>query len=279
MSTTPVQLTLGDADAEYSAFLEKFKPKKTTDDCHTPPRVYEVVRDYVARRFGRDPSAFVRPFWPGGDYQRAEYPPGCTVVDNPPFSIITPIVDWYASHRVPFFLFAPYLSNLGIARRRSDVTHLIAPVSVRYENGAEVPTAFIHNLAPSIAAEADPDLRAAIQAADDAGRAETRRELPAYSFPDSVVTSAALGYLAAHGTALTIPRAACAQIGALDAMRPAGKSIFGTGLLLSSRAAAERAAAERAAAERAAAHRWQLSDRERALVALLDRADPANVAG
>lgn len=269
-----IQLTLADESPEYAAFLAKFTPRKTTDDCYTPPRVYDVVRDYVARRFGRDPSAFVRPFWPGGDYQHVEYSPGCTVVDNPPFSTITPIVEWYASHGIPFFLFAPYLSNLGIARRRRDVTHLIAPVSVRYENGAEVPTAFVHNLAPSIAAEADPDLRAAIQAADDAGRAETRRELPAYSFPDSVVTSAALGYLAAHGTALSIPRSACAPIGALDAMRPSGKSIFGTGLLLSSRAAAERAAAERAAA-----HRWQLSDRERAIVATLDSADPATVAG
>lgn len=147
MTAPPIQLTLGDEDAGYQAFLDKFKPRKTTDDCYTPPRVYEVVRDYVARRFGRDRSAFVRPFWPGGDYRRAEYPPGCTVVDNPPFSIITPIVEWYASHGIPFFLFAPYLSNLGIARRRSDVTHLIAPVSVRYENGAEVPTAFVHNLA------------------------------------------------------------------------------------------------------------------------------------
>ena len=224
MSAAPVQLTLGDADADYDAFLDKFKPKKTTDDCYTPPCVYEVVRDYVTRRFGRDPSAFVRPFWPGGDYQRAEYPPGCTVVDNPPFSIITQIVEWYASHGVAFFLFAPFLSNLSIARRRSDVTHLIAPVSMRYENGAEVPTAFVHSLAPDIAAESDPELRAAIQAADDAGRAETRRKLPAYSFPDSIITSAALGYLAAHGTALSIPRAACAPIVALDAMRPAGKS-------------------------------------------------------
>ena len=40
-------------------------------------------------------------------------------------------------------------------------------------------------------------------------------------------------------------------------------------MLLSERAAAERAAAERAAAERAAANRWSLSDRERAIVAML----------
>lgn len=25
---------------DYEAFVEKFKPKKTTDDCYTPPHVY-----------------------------------------------------------------------------------------------------------------------------------------------------------------------------------------------------------------------------------------------
>ena len=40
--------------------------------------------------------------------------------------------------------------------------------------------------------------------------------------------------------------------------------------LVSSQKAAERAAAERAAAERAAAHKWELSNRELAIVASLE---------
>ena len=28
----------------YEDFVEKFKPKKTTDDCYTPPGVYAVRR-------------------------------------------------------------------------------------------------------------------------------------------------------------------------------------------------------------------------------------------
>ncbi len=28
---------------DYDGFVEKFKPKKTTDDCYTPPEVYDVV--------------------------------------------------------------------------------------------------------------------------------------------------------------------------------------------------------------------------------------------
>ena len=28
---------------EYAEFIEKFKPKKTTDDCYTPGNIYDVV--------------------------------------------------------------------------------------------------------------------------------------------------------------------------------------------------------------------------------------------
>ena len=31
----------------YEEFVEKFKPKKTTDDCMTPPEIYEVVKDWA----------------------------------------------------------------------------------------------------------------------------------------------------------------------------------------------------------------------------------------
>ena len=27
--------------------MEKFKPKKTTDDCYTPPEIYEVIKDWA----------------------------------------------------------------------------------------------------------------------------------------------------------------------------------------------------------------------------------------
>ena len=32
-----------DENKEYKEFVEKFKPKKTTDDCYTPPNIYEAV--------------------------------------------------------------------------------------------------------------------------------------------------------------------------------------------------------------------------------------------
>lgn len=55
-------------NAEYSAFLDKFEPKLTTDDCYTPANVYNVISEYVASCYGLDCQNFVRPFYPGGDY-------------------------------------------------------------------------------------------------------------------------------------------------------------------------------------------------------------------
>ena len=54
-----------DDNAEYQAFVDKFKPKLTTDDCYTPPKVYEAVADWVAKEYHLDRSTFVRPFKPG----------------------------------------------------------------------------------------------------------------------------------------------------------------------------------------------------------------------
>lgn len=43
---------------DYEAFVGKFKPKKTTDDCYTPPEVYEAVADWVANEYNLDKSFF-----------------------------------------------------------------------------------------------------------------------------------------------------------------------------------------------------------------------------
>lgn len=74
----------------------------------------------------------------------------------------------------------------------------------------------------------------------------------------------AIGRTAAHHTPFQVRRSDCIRISKLEAQ--GAKSIFGGGLLLS-----ERAAAERAAAERAAAHKWELSERERAMVHALSK--------
>ena len=80
---------------DYEGFCEKFIPKKTTDDCYTPPAVYNAVLDWVRRRWRLGDSPIVRPFWPGEDYEAYDYTDGCVVVDNPPFSIFAAILRYY----------------------------------------------------------------------------------------------------------------------------------------------------------------------------------------
>lgn len=257
---------------DYDGFVEKFKPKKTTDDCYTPPEVMEVVNAYVERRWGLDRSRFVRPFFPGGDYEHADYPDGCVVVDNPPFSILAKIKRFYLAHGVPFFLFCPSLTAFSSFDERCDV--LICDANITYENGAVVRTAFVTSLPSEYVAESAPDLGGEVNRVCDELRHRDSATLPKYEYPDEVITAAKLQWMAAHHTTLRIRRGECCRIGAMDEQRAVGNAVFGGGLLLSERAAseraaAERAAAERAAAERAAAHRWKLSDRERRMQALL----------
>ena len=68
-----------DEDLKYQEFVNKFKAKKTTDDCYTPPEVYAVVRNWACKEYGIDPTNIVRPFYPDGDYETFDYPDGCVV--------------------------------------------------------------------------------------------------------------------------------------------------------------------------------------------------------
>lgn len=93
---------------DYEGFVEKFKPKKTTDDCYTPHLVYDAILKWVKERYNiADTTRVIRPFYPGGDYQSEDYSGDCIVIDNPPFSILAKILRWYQEQGVRFFLFAP----------------------------------------------------------------------------------------------------------------------------------------------------------------------------
>jgi hypothetical protein len=267
---------------EYQAFVDKFKPKKTTDDCYTPPEIYECIKDYVVEYYGIEGRPLVRPFYPGGDYQTYNYPEGCVVLDNPPFSIVSKICKWYAANGIDFFLFAPSLTTFS----GCDVdvcTRIIADCQIVYENGAKVKTSFVTNLAKDaeLAARTAPELTRRVNAVSDDLRHRGKAELPKYTYPDNVVTAAIMQRYARYGVEFSVKKSDCMRVRELDSQKQMGKTIYGTGLLPSERAAAERAAAERAAAERAAAERaaaeraaahvWELSERERELVAMLGR--------
>lgn len=253
---------------DYEGFVEKFRPKKTTDDCYTPDNVYAAARDWAVRKYRLEGAEIVRPFWPGGDYEAFDYPASCVVIDNPPFSIISKIVSFYHANRIDYFLFAPYLTNLGIGAGCAGVNHVIVPCTIRYENGAGVATSFVTNLGDDFILSA-PDLMDAIEKANNENLKAVKKSLPKYIYPDCVVTSASVGYLCKYHTPFALKRSECAFIRKLDAQGDNG--IFGCGFIISERAAAERAAAERAAAERAAATFWTLSPRELEIQRMLDR--------
>ena len=248
----------------YEEFTEKFKPKKTTDDCYTPPEVFDAVLSWACREYGVDPAKVVRPFYPGGDYESAGYPEGCCVVDNPPFSILSKIVSFYQDRGVGFFLFAPTLTCMGIQR----CSKVVAGAAVVYENGASVNTSFVTNLDPMLARSA-PELRTAVDEAVERIRRDRAKALPKYDYPYEVLTAPMLARYSKYGIDFGVRPEEASFTRGLDMQRDMGKAIYGSGYLIAERAAAERAAAERAAAERAAAERFALSRREREIVACL----------
>ena len=225
-----------DEDEEYQAFKEKFEQKKTTDDCYTPELVYEAVADWVANEYGLNRKDFVRPFYPGGDYQKEKYPKGCVVVDNPPFSILSEIMAWYNDHGVPFFLFGPSMTLLGSCARSGSCA-VVVGVTVTYANGAVVSTSFVTNLEDGIALRTAPTLYKAVEAANKATQAEKHAELPKYKYPDNVVTVSSLHPFSRLGIDFKIPKAESVKVTQLDAQIESKQAVFGSGLFVSDRLA------------------------------------------
>ena len=244
---------------EYYEFLKKFDARHTTDDCYTPPEIYDAVADYVADRWKLDKNNFVRPFYPGGDYQAERYKPTDIVVDNPPFSIITKICKWYAEHGVKFFLFSPALTLFGSVKR-AGCRAICAAVTITYDNGAKVNTSFLTNLENG-GAESAPDLHQKVKQANDERQKKLKKQMPKYSYPPEVLSAAMLNYMSVHGTRFAASLNEMKFVRGLDSQKDKKKEIYGAGFLLSLEAAARKAAAEKAAAEV-----WELSEREKEII-------------
>ena len=262
---------LSEDDDEYQAFLAKFEPKKTTDDCYTPPIVYEAVADYVAEHYELDKTNFVRPFVPQGDYQAEKYKPTDVVVDNPPFSIMAEIINFYNEHGVKFFLFAPHLTIFSSSSSSSSC--IICGVTITYENGANVNTSFVTNL-EDCAFRSAPKLYEAVKKANDDNLKQTKVQLPKYSYPLDCVLAPMLAPYSRLGIDFEVAKDECYFIRQLDSQKESGKGLFGSGYLISERKKAEREKAEREKAEREKAERekaerWELSEREKGIIKTL----------
>ena len=258
-----------EGDADYEEFVDKFREKLTTDDCYTPPKVYDAVLAWAREHLeGCDGAKIVRPFYPGGDYTRLDqYAPGCFVVDNPPFSLLAQIIRFYCSNGVRFLLFAPALTLF--TARDCDVTYIVTDSYIEYENGAKVRTGFITNAPSPWRIVLDKSLGDAIDAAQDEGD-NTKQ---GFVYPDNIVTAAILGKIVKRGVELKVRKVSCEAVSDSDSAKEQGRGLYGGGFIMSDGAAAERAAAERAAAERAAATRLNLSPREKEIIERLNEAD------
>ena len=256
-----------EGNGDYDDFVEKFKPKLTTDDCYTPPEVFEAVEKWVRKKF-KITEENVRPFKPNGDYQKEDYT-AKVVIDNPPFSIISEIVRWYLANDVNFFLFAPHLTLFSVAADTA-ITRVITNSEVIYENGAVVRTAFVTNMFDSdIAIYCSGELAAAIAEAQP----NNAKELERYDRPKNCKVATDFSYVATAGDDVAFRRNEVRLVKNLDELKAIGKGLYGGGFLVSDRIA-EKLAAEKLAAEKLAAEKLaikvNLSEAEKQIVDALN---------
>lgn len=201
---------------------------------------------------------------------------------------MTEILKFYTERKIKFFLFAPTLTLF--TGRGLDICYLPTGVGITYENGASVNTSFITNLEKH-RIKTVPRLYEKLYEANKENLKDVRVQHPRYEFPESVVTAAGLSRLSVHGVELTIDADECFRISELDAMKEAGKVIFGGGYLLSQKASIRNREAiqerlrntekkERERLQQAIENKgviiseggtvvWQLSQREKDLMATL----------
>lgn len=215
----------------YGEFTDKFKQKLTTDDCYTPEPVYNAIRDWCVEKYGLQGRKIVRPFWPGGDFETFDYPENCVVIDNPPFSIYDKILNWFTNvSKIDFFLFGPSLTLF----KRYDACYVVANETITYDNGAKVCTSFATSLDRANRIVCDPSLKEAIRKADKGCQAK-KKAVPVIVYPESMTTSALLGKTSR--AKLEIRKEDASWVTHVN-----GKRLFGSGFLLSDKAAADKAA-------------------------------------
>lgn len=257
---------------DYDGFVEKFKPKLTTDDCYTPPQIYEIIKNWVVEKYGLQGRAILRPFRPGGDYEAEEYPEGCVVIDNPPFSILRGIKDFYIAHHVDFVLFAPTLTLFSSTDNVVNYVQVNAPI--RYHNDAIVNTSLVTNLGDNLI-ETAPDLRRKIMEAQQKSPIKANAASRKYVYPEHVISSALLDKYVKHVQPFVLKRSEAYSVKTLDSQRATKKGIYGGGYLISSNAVERlreclQSPLSEGCADTEHPTKWELSEREKQIIKTLD---------
>lgn len=259
---------------EYKEFVEKFKRKKTTDDCYTPPAVYDVVLNYVREKCDIEGLRVLRPFHPEGDYQKETYDDNCVVIDNPPFSIISEIIRFYLDRGIKFFLFAPHLTLFS---SNQDYTSIVTNSSIVYENSAVVKTGFVSNMFGDAKIIGDAELCQRLKDVQDEGKVC----LPRYVYPDNIVTVTKIANIVSKGESVVIKKKDLAFCRGLESQKKMKKSMFGSGFISSNKTAEylkEKETSARVLKEQRDAQKvlneekivWELSATEQAIIKELD---------
>lgn len=242
---------------DYEGYIAKFQNKeKTTDDTYTPPDIYEAVLDYVRSIYPMEGKEILRPFYPGGDYEHAEYPEDGVVIDNPPFSIFTKICKFYSERDIPIFIFGPGLTIFSCLKYCSVV--VIAP-QIEFNNGAKVKCNFATNLIGDTLVTISPELSTAIAACPSQIQ---KVNLSKFRYPQELLSVSDLQTMAKGNLPISVNRDEAVIVSNLD-NHPKKGGLFGNHLLISE-AAAVKAAAVKAAAVNAIP--IILSERERAII-------------
>lgn len=176
---------------QYEEWLNKFSETlKTSDDTFTPANVYKAVYKWADKHYHISGRPIERPFYPGGDYRNYYYRENCVVVDNPPFSILTKIIDFYTENKIDFFIWCPHLTSLQYIAR--GVTLVIADAKVIYSNGAEIATGWLTNLDKENAVVCSNKLQLALEQCNIDNQKQfgwrKSKHLTKYDYPPELLT-------------------------------------------------------------------------------------------
>lgn len=226
---------------DYEGFIAKFQDReKTTDDTYTPKDVYEAVVRYVGEVCDLTGKEILRPFYPGGDYEHAEYPEDGVVIDNPPFSIFSRICAFYTARRIPFFLFGPGLTIMSCCEY---CTAVIISEQIEFANKAKVKCNFASNLFGNTMAMTAPRLDELLRQCPSQHQ---KANLPAYKYPDELLSVSDMQTMARGGISFSVSRAECEIVRRLDCHPSQRKGLFGDHLFVSHTKAEEKLAAKEA---------------------------------
>lgn len=111
--------------------------------------IRNCVKNHVLSTYSSTLSGYtaIEPFYNGDDYTAIDYT-NKVVVDEPPFSQIMDILNYYRTNGVYFFLYIPALCDI-IELTRHSRTLIDTSVTLIKQNDVTTFTSFITNLEPS----------------------------------------------------------------------------------------------------------------------------------